>query len=288
MLTRRSFVSGTLMLFASGTLAACRREKASTASSNSKDSSKETETNKKLNISGMKLTVAAAGSPYVAILKEFAVPQIAVLDATLVVNELPDAAACNEAVMTDAADVAFCQQLNQLEPPSDDSNQSIVSAAGIFYSPFGAYSTRVDSLQNLSEEATIAIPNDTEGRGRALQLLQQQGLILLNDPARLDATPDDIAENPKNLRLNEQEPDSLVAALPEVDCAIFAATSTPSVTDALAVETSASAAAYAGVLATKSSKTESPVLTMLIKALKSEEFAVYLETNQGQQILPLP
>ena len=56
----------------------------------------------------------------------------------------------------------------------------------------------------ISQMATqIAVPNDTTNEARALLLLQDNGIIKLKDGAGLEATVNDIEENPYNVEIVE-------------------------------------------------------------------------------------
>ena len=63
------------------------------------------------------------------------------------------------------------------------------------------------------------MPSDPTNEGRALLLLEAQGIIKLTDSSNLAATPKDIAENPKNLEFVELEAANVPANLDEVDIA---------------------------------------------------------------------
>ena len=67
----------------------------------------------------------------------------------------------------------------------------------------------------------IGVPNDTTNEARALLLLQSEGLIKLADDAGLEATPNDIVENPKNLTFTELEAAMVPNAVSEVDIAVI-------------------------------------------------------------------
>jgi D-methionine transport system substrate-binding protein len=76
----------------------------------------------------------------------------------------------------------------------------LVSAFGVHVEPFGLYSAKCKNIDDLPNNASIAIPNDPSNGGRALLLLQSKGLIALKDGAGLNATPRDVTDNPKNFR----------------------------------------------------------------------------------------
>ena len=78
-----------------------------------------------------------------------------------------------------------------------------MNAGGIHYEPFGIYPGKKETLDDLEDGDTIAVPNDTTNEARALLLLQDNGVITLKDGAGLEATVKDIEENPKNIKIEE-------------------------------------------------------------------------------------
>lgn len=77
------------------------------------------------------------------------------------------------------------------------------------------------SVSALADGLTIAIPNDPTNEGRALLLLQANGLITLKEDAGITATVLDIAENPLGLSFYEAEAAMLPNLLADVDYAII-------------------------------------------------------------------
>ena len=129
----------------------------------------------------------------------------------------------------------------------------------------------------------MAVPNDATNEGRALLLLQDEGLIKLKKDAGLAATRRDIVENPKKLKIEEIEAAQLVRALPDVDIAIingnYAILGGLKVADALAVEAadSVAAATYANILAVREGDEKRPELRALYEVLISPEMAAFYE-----------
>lgn len=83
----------------------------------------------------------------------------------------------------------------------------------------GLYSKKYQSLDQLPQEARVAIPNDPVNQGRALQLLQQAGLISLKDADNYLSRLSDIATNPKNFKFIEVEGPQTARAIDDVDLA---------------------------------------------------------------------
>lgn len=67
----------------------------------------------------------------------------------------------------------------------------------------------------------IAVPNDATNEGRALLLLQANGVITLNEEAGITATVKDIVDNPLNIEFVEVEAAMVPNVLPDVDFAII-------------------------------------------------------------------
>ena len=64
---------------------------------------------------------------------------------------------------------------------------------------------KTKAIKDLQKGATVAIPNDPSNEARALLLLEAADLIKLKDGAGINATIQDIAENPLNLNIKEVE-----------------------------------------------------------------------------------
>ena len=73
----------------------------------------------------------------------------------------------------------------------------------------------------LADGITFAIPNDATNEGRALLLLQAQGLITLKEDAGITATVADIAENALGLQFVEVEAAMVPNVLADVDFGII-------------------------------------------------------------------
>ena len=183
----------------------------------------------------------------------------------------------------------------QHKPYLDDFNAQkgtkLSSMGGVHYEPFGIYAGKSKSLKDLKKGAIVAVPNDATNEGRALLLMQDQGLITLKDGVGLTATVRDIKDNPKKLRIEEIEAAQLVRALPDVDIAIingnYAILGGLKVANALAVEAADSAAAttYANILAIRTGDEKRPELQALYKALCSDKIKEFMKTKYEGAVL---
>ena len=137
---------------------------------------------------------------------------------TLEVIEFTDYVQPNSALIAGEIDANFFQHIPYLLT-NDEWAAKLISAFAVHVEPFGLYSAKYNSIDVLPAGASIAIPNDPSNGGRALLLLESNGLITLREGAGLTATPRDITGNPRNFRFQELEAAQLPRALGDVDAA---------------------------------------------------------------------
>lgn len=140
----------------------------------------------------------------------------------------------------------------------------------------------------LADSIQIAVPNDATNEGRALLLLQNNGIIKLSEDAGITATAADIVENPLNIEFVEVEAAMVPNVLADVDYAIINnnyaldAGLNP-VEQSLLIEDANSP--YGNVLSVKEGNEELPEVKALIAALNSQKVADYInETFAGAAI----
>ncbi|WP_456267450.1 MetQ/NlpA family ABC transporter substrate-binding protein [Kushneria sp. AK178] len=140
------------------------------------------------------------------------------------ITEFNDYVSPNAALDDGSIDANAYQHQPYLDTMMEDRGFDFVAAGKTFVYPIGAYSDKYDSIDELPEGATIAVPNDPSNEARALLLLAREDLITLNDPQSPTATPDDITDNPHNYQLRELDAAQLTRALPDVDMAFINST----------------------------------------------------------------
>ena len=155
--------------------------------------------------------------------------------------------------------------------------------------PFGAYSSKVKSLAELPEGAQVVIPNDATNGGRALLLLDKAGVIKLKDNTSITATPKDIVENPKGIKVRELEAATLPRVLNQVDLALintnYALEAKLNPTkDALVIEGSDSP--YVNILVSREDNKASADMQKLAKALNSPEVKKFIEEKYQGAVVP--
>ena len=101
--------------------------------------------------------------------------------------------------------------------------EQVVPVIGVHYEPFGIYSNKYESLDELPENATVCIPNDVSNQTRALFLLQDAGLIVLPEDAQptdeLNVT--DIVEIKNGLQISDIDASQLPSTLNDKDIVVI-------------------------------------------------------------------
>ncbi|MDD6203272.1 MAG: MetQ/NlpA family ABC transporter substrate-binding protein [Lachnospiraceae bacterium] len=238
------------------------------------------------------ITVAATSVPHAEILEQ-AKPLLAAKGWDLEVTEFSDYVLPNEVVESGEIDANYFQHQPYLDSFNEEKGTHIVSVAKIHYEPFGIYAGKESDLADISEGAEIAIPNDTTNEARALLLLQDNGLITLNDGVGITATVNDIKDNPKNLKFVELAAEQIARTLPDVAFGIIngnyalEAGLTAS-EDAIVTETSDSEAAktYANIVAVKEGNENNEGIQALIEVLKSDEIKQFINDNYQGSVVP--
>lgn len=234
------------------------------------------------------LNVAASATPHAEILEQVK-PILAEQGIDLQIHEYGDYVVPNTAVEEGEEDANYFQHIPYLDSFNAKEGTHLVSVAGVHIEPMGIYAGKTASLAELADGATIAIPNDPTNEGRALLLLEAQGLIKLTDSTNLEATPNDIAENPKNLTFKELEAAMIPNTVEEVDLSVInvnyalEAGFNPT-TDALAIEDSDSP--YVNIVAVKEGNEQNPAILALVEALQSDTVRDYITETYGGAVIP--
>jgi D-methionine transport system substrate-binding protein len=235
-----------------------------------------------------RLSIAATAVPQAEIL-EHVKPALAKEGVTLDIKVFTDYVQPNVQVSEKKLDVNFFQHQPYLDEYNKNKGTNLVSVGAVHVEPFGAYSKKVKNVNDLPKGATIAIPNDPSNAGRALLLLEQNGLIKLKDSKNIASTVKDIADNPKGLKIKELEAATLPRVLDQVDLALIntnyalEAKLVPT-RDALFIENSKSP--YANLIVTRPDNKDNEAVKKLVAALQTPDVKAFIETKYKGAVVP--
>ena len=235
-----------------------------------------------------KLIVAATAVPHAEIL-EVVKPMLKEQGVDLDVRVFNDYVQPNDQLVQKQVDVNYFQTEPYLDAYNRDRKSGLVTVAGVHIEPFGAYSRKVKSLDELREGADVVIPNDPSNNSRALILLHNAGVIQLQDPKNALATQRHIIANPKYLKFRELDSAMLPRVLDQVDLALintnYALDAGLNPTqDALAIESKDSP--YVNFLVARQDNKDDPRVQKLAQALTSPQVKEFIAQKYKGAVLP--
>lgn len=233
------------------------------------------------------LKVGVTAGPHAQVME--VVRKIAARDnLNIQIVEFSDYIQPNAALAAGDLDVNSYQHQPYLDNANADRGYKLVSVAKTVIFPIGLYSKKYKTLADIPAGSRVAIPNDPTNGGRSLLLLEASGLVKLKAGAGLKATPVDIVDNPKRLRIIELDAAQLPRALDEVDAATvntnyaIPAGLVPK-RDAIALESPDSP--YANVIAVRAQDKDRPAVAKLVRAYHTPEVKAFVEREFQSSIL---
>jgi D-methionine transport system substrate-binding protein len=232
--------------------------------------------------------VAATPVPHAQML-EFVKSELKNQGIDLIIVTTDDYNMPNRALANHEVEANFFQHIPFMEEQVKQFNYSIKSIAKIELEPLGIYSKKIHSLSELKDRATIAVPNDPTNEARALNLLQEQGIIQLEGPNNLQATVLNIHKNPKKIKFIEVDAAMLPRVLEDVDAAAIntnyalEAKLSP-LKDALVLESKDSP--YANVISIRIGDENRPEIEALKSAMTSEKMREFILNKYRGAIIP--
>ena len=247
------------------------------------------------------IRVGASPAPHAEIL-EHAADLLAEKGYTLEIVEFDDYVMPNTALAEGSLEANYFQHQPYLTNFNAEQGTDLVSAGAIHYEPLGVYAGKSSDLSSVPDGAKIGIPADATNGGRALLLLQDQGVLTLKDGINLDyfrnaeditfSEYDGIAENPHNVEIIAMEAANLPASLPDLDFAVINGNyAIPAgIADKLLVTEDASGEAaqvFANIIAVRNGEENNEGVKALVEVLKSDEMKQWITDKYEGSVLPV-
>ena len=233
-------------------------------------------------------------TPHAEILNDAVKPILEQEGYTLEVQEFTDYLQPNTATEDGEVDANYFQHKPYLDSFNQERGTHLVAVVPVHFEPLGIYPGKTKSLADLPNGATVGVPNDPTNEARALLLLQQAGLIKLADGVGINATTNDIVENPHNLNIDELEAAVVPTVLADEDVACINANYALAAgltvdKDALVTEDASSEVAqtYANWLVVKEGNENSDKIQALAKALNSDQVRDYINEHFQGSVVPV-
>ncbi|MPV37510.1 MetQ/NlpA family ABC transporter substrate-binding protein [Georgenia subflava] len=110
--------------------------------------------------------------------------------------------------------ILYLAQYNE----ADGEDLTPIGATAVY--PLGVYSLEHTDVADIPDGGEIAIPNDVTNQARALFVLEEAGLIALNDDAGVVPDPTDIDEASSRVTVTPVDANQTVVALDSVDASV--------------------------------------------------------------------
>lgn len=244
------------------------------------------------------IVIAASPVPHAEILKQIK-PVLKAQGIDLQIKEFNDYVQPNLLVQQKQLDANFFQHRPYLAQFNKEHGTTLVELVGVQIEPMGLYASKNPKLKDfiaskdaskLPKGAIVGVPNDTTNEGRALLLLQANGVIKIT-PGVAYPTKKDISSNPYNIVVKELEPAMLPRSLlsNQLDLSVinsnYALTANMNpLKDAIFIEGSKSP--YVNIVAVRPDELNEPKMKALAKALNSQQTKDFINKTYKGAVVP--
>lgn len=239
------------------------------------------------------IRIGATPIPHAEILKEIK-PVLKKAGYELVISEFTDYIKPNQALINDDLDANFFQHKPYMDEwaKKAKASESIKSVFAVHFEPLGIYSTHYKTLDEISDGDKIAIPNDPTNGGRALKLLEDNGILSLKKGSGVYASKNDIVTMEKEIEIVEMAAEACAKNIEDVAYAVVNGNNAllAKINDSVIVKEdkeSEAAKTYANIIAVRSDLAKSSKVKALIKALNTKKVKAFIEEKYDGNVVPL-
>ena len=197
----------------------------------------------------------------------------------------------NELLNAREVDANFAQHEPFMQKYNQEKGADLVLVQKIYNAKVGFYSKEYESVQQIPEGVKVALPSDVSNEGRALAILDEQGLIKLKEGVGFNGTIKDIEENPKAFEWLSVDLLNLAEAYNEKDVALvynyptYIAKVGLTPEDALILEQTVDDR-FAISLVARQDNASSQEIAALKEAMTSDEVRAFLEEEHSGTLTP--
>lgn len=195
----------------------------------------------------------------------------------------------NEMLIDGEVDFAYFMHVPAMESIEEEMGVTLYSAGTVHVEPYACFSNKVESVDEIPDNAVIAVPNDASNEYRALKVLEANGFIKLSaDITSLNASTQKIEEYVKPIEIVELDQANIIpmgddfdAYFVNVNRALEAGLDT---TAYLMRESEDSE--YANIITVTEANKDNPAIAAMVEVLKSDEIKKFIEDNYNGAVIP--
>lgn len=236
----------------------------------------------------VKIGVVGKSDPQWAAFEEAAAAE----DITIELVDFADYAQPNPATTEGELDLNQFQHIVYLADYNVSAGEDLAPIGSTAIYPLGLYSQKYDSVGDIPEGETVAVPNDASNQARALLVLQSAGLVELKSGGTIFSDLADIDEAKSKVKVTALEASLTPTSLPDVAAAVinndFVEDAGLSFEDAIAQDdpSDPNALPYVNIFATRAEDADNATYLKLVEIFQTdpEVQAALVEASGGTAV----
>lgn len=236
------------------------------------------------------IKIGTSPGDFADLVRDYLGPELEKAGYKVELSEITDIVIPNVSVEEGSLDLNIFQHKPYMDEFNRNQKGHLVPIVQVPTAPYGIYTGKLQSLDDVKTGATIGIPSNVTNFSRGLLILENIGWITLRPDIedRFQIGKHDIVENPHQLNLKEIEAAQVVRVRPDLDYAIingnFAIDAGIHFSEALATEPSKN---FINWVVIHEKNQDSPWANNIVEILSSEQFKEYSKTRFANYNLPL-
>lgn len=196
----------------------------------------------------------------------------------------------NAALDAGEIDINAFQHHSYFNNDTEKNGYDLTAIGDTFIIAMNIYSDQIQSIDELKDGDTVAIPDDASNGGRALKVLESAGIIEIDPNAGANPTVSDITNYKVQVDITELGASTIPSVIPDFTIAVvngnYALDYGIDPSTAIFKESEYDDDSYFCLIAVKSENADDPVYQEIVKLFQSEETKQIFEDKFGGYFVP--
>lgn len=196
----------------------------------------------------------------------------------------------NAALDAGEIDINAFQHHAYFNNDTEKNGYDLTAIGDTFIIAMNIYSDQIQSIDELKDGDTVAIPDDASNGGRALKVLESAGIIEIDPNAGANPTVSDITDYKVQVDITELGASTIPSVIPDFTIAVvngnYALDYGIDPSTAIFKESEYADDSYFCLIAVKSENADDPVYQEIVKLFQSEETKQIFEDKFGGYFVP--
>ena len=196
----------------------------------------------------------------------------------------------NAALDAGEIDINALQHHAYFNNDTEKNGYDLTAIGDTFIIAMNIYSDQIQSIDELKDGDTVAIPDDASNGGRALKVLESAGIIEIDPDAGANPTVSDITNYKVQVDITELGASTIPSVIPDFTIAVvngnYALDYGIDPSTAIFKESEYDDDSYFCLIAVKSGNADDPVYQEIVKLFQSEETKQIFEDKFGGYFVP--